>query len=109
MFDIFSDPNYEVCKYDCTPSAGCNVQYTGPPRSGPTSGSCFPALFGGSCTGTPPECAECNLVLDCKKEDVNESNSEESTGAPNEDVCEYKCQDTGGCQVIKMTNSDFHD
>ena len=24
------------------------------------SGSCFPAAFGGACSGTPPECRECN-------------------------------------------------
>ena len=54
-----TDPN---CAYSCQAGGGCSVTYTGPPRSGPTSGSCFSQTFGGSCSGTPPECQDCNQV-----------------------------------------------
>ena len=30
-------------------------------------GACFPPDFGGSCIGTPPDCLNCNLVLDCQE------------------------------------------
>ena len=36
-------------------------------RSGNTKGSCFPASFGGRCSGTPPECQDCNKVKNCEK------------------------------------------
>ena len=62
---VKDDPNKDQCDYECQSTGGCNVRYTGPPRGGPTSGSCFPPLFGGSCSGTPPECIDCNKVLDC--------------------------------------------
>ena len=45
------------------------MQYTGPPRGGATSGSCFPPDFGGSCSGTPPECQECKDAVNCDIED----------------------------------------
>ena len=32
---------------------------------GLTSGSCFPQDFGGSCSGTPSQCSDCNRVLNC--------------------------------------------
>ena len=57
----------ELCRYSCTEGGGCSVQYTGPPRSGPTLGSCFPPSFGGACSGVPPECEECTKQLDCEK------------------------------------------
>ena len=71
----------ELCAYGCKARGGCTVRYTGPPRGGPSigdfistitkivtkitiydynQGSCFPAAFGGSCSGTPPECRDCN-------------------------------------------------
>ena len=52
----------EVCSYLCQGGGGCTVHYTGPPRAGPTSGSCFSQAFGGSCSGTPAECQDCNEV-----------------------------------------------
>jgi len=58
----------EVCAYECKARGGCTVRYTGPPRGGPSIGSCFPAAFGGSCSGTPPECRDCNKVRSCKEE-----------------------------------------
>ena len=57
----------ELCSYSCTSSGGCSVLYKGPPRSGPTSGSCFPPAFGGSCSGTPPECQDCKDAVDCQE------------------------------------------
>ena len=35
-------------------------------RSGNTQGSCFAASFGGRCSGTPPECQDCNRVKNCE-------------------------------------------
>ena len=64
------------------------MRYTGPPRGGPTSGSCFPPLFGGSCSGTPPECLDCNKALDCKETTTELSethNSSEATTTEKED------------------------
>jgi len=58
--------NYEVCKYSCLDSGACEVRYTGRPRSGNTKGSCFPASFGGRCSGTPSECQDCNRVKNCE-------------------------------------------
>ena len=55
----------DVCDYQCKPGGSCIVKYTGPLRSGQTSGSCFPRSFGGSCSGTPRECQECKSVLTC--------------------------------------------
>ena len=51
------------------------MQYSGPPRGGSTVGSCFPPDFGGTCSGTPPECQECKDAVDCyeaiEEEDKN--------------------------------------
>jgi len=57
----------DVCQYTCLDSGACEVLYTGRPRSGNTKGSCFPASFGGRCSGTPPECQDCNKVKNCEK------------------------------------------
>ena len=94
----FLDANYEQCAYDCQTTGGCNVQYTGPPRGGPSAGSCFPPLFGSSCLGTPPECQDCNKVLDCSEatETATEITNDDE---PPQDVCDYQCQESGGCQV----------
>merc|ERR1719225_295324 len=55
--------NDRNCSYKCQSNGGCEVTYIGPPRAGQTSGSCFPQSFGGSCSGTPPECQDCNRAL----------------------------------------------
>merc|ERR1719360_395443 len=47
------------CSYECQSNGGCRVSH------GLTSGSCFPASFGGSCSGTPRECKDCNRALNC--------------------------------------------
>ena len=84
-----SDQN---CDYQCEANGGCRVKYVGtadysfiyisisiylmyltiylsryvgPSRPGQLSGSCFPQSFGGSCSGTPPECRDCIDVLNC--------------------------------------------
>jgi len=57
----------DVCQYTCLDNGACEVLYTGRPRSGNTKGSCFPASFGGRCSGTPPECQDCNKVKNCEK------------------------------------------
>ena len=41
------------------------MKYVGPPRGGNILGSCFPASFGGECSGTPAECLDCNQKLNC--------------------------------------------
>ena len=51
--------------YDCDRNGGCKVKYVGPPRGGNILGSCFPASFGGDCSGTPAECRDCNQRLNC--------------------------------------------
>jgi len=33
-------------------------------------GSCFPDSFGGSCSGTPRECQDCNRAITCQERDV---------------------------------------
>ena len=53
------------CSYKCQSNGGCEVTYIGPSRPGQTSGSCFPQSFGGSCSGTPPECQDCKRALNC--------------------------------------------
>ena len=37
-------------------------------------GSCFSEFFGGGCSGTPPECLDCNKAIECER------NSSLSTG-----------------------------
>ena len=94
-----SDLNSSECSYSCRPSGGCRVQYVGAPRGGPTLGSCFPPDFGGSCTGTPPECLQCNLALDCLQGGQQEEGEGEVSSGTGE-VCDYKCEENGGCQVL---------
>merc|ERR1712179_107853 len=53
------------CRYQCKSNGGCQVTYIGPSRPGQLSGSCFPKSFGGSCSGTPSECQDCNQALNC--------------------------------------------
>jgi hypothetical protein len=60
------------CKYECTNSGGCMAQYIGPSRAGQTSGSCFPDSFGGSCSGTPPECQHCNQIVSCSENGIEQ-------------------------------------
>ena len=100
-----SDLNSSECQYTCRPSGGCRVQYVGPPRGGPTLGSCFPPDFGGSCTGTPPECLHCNLALDCPQggQEEEEEVSPPASGGSGQ-VCDYKCDENGGCQVLYTGN-----
>ena len=101
-----TDPNFDVCSYACTDTGGCNVQFTGPPRGGPTFGSCFPASFGGSCNGIPPECMDCNQVLECSAQNKDGEinvNTDDSDNIGGDDVCDYQCQESGGCQVQFFT------
>ena len=51
----------QPCDYSCESNGGCSVKYVGLHRSGLTSGICF----GGKCSGTPPECKNCNQVVNC--------------------------------------------
>ena len=37
-------------------------------RRGKTQGSCFPDSFGGSCSGTPRECQDCNRAISCRED-----------------------------------------
>merc|ERR1712080_752723 len=53
------------CDYTCERNGGCKVTYVGPPRAGRTHGSCSPRDFGGSCSGTPRECQDCNQAINC--------------------------------------------
>lgn len=55
----------DPCEYSCTSKGGCEVRYVGHPRNGGIKGSCFPADFGGGCSGTPRECRPCNTVKTC--------------------------------------------
>lgn len=61
----------QVCDYKCTKTGGCTVTYVGPPRACPVvaschAGACFPDEYGGSCSGTPPECQDCNQAISCE-------------------------------------------
>merc|ERR1712180_45483 len=47
------------CDYRCTNGGGCEVSFGG------TLGSCFPRDFGGSCSGTPRQCQDCNQAINC--------------------------------------------
>ena len=68
------------CKYECQGNGGCEVTYIGPSRPGQLSGSCFPASFGGSCSGTPRECQDCNRAVSCSS-GGSSSNSRTSGGS----------------------------
>jgi len=58
------DKTTRNCDYKCN-GEGCTVRYIGPNRPGKISGSCFPDSFGGECSGTPPECQDCNKAISC--------------------------------------------
>merc|ERR1711971_349641 len=51
-----SDAN---CRYQCQSNGGCQV------FSSSGSGSCFSQAFGGSCSGTPRGCQDCNKAINC--------------------------------------------
>ena len=49
------------CIYNCKNDGGCSVKIqSDKPISGNTLGSCFSQLFGGSCSGIPEKCDNCN-------------------------------------------------
>ena len=66
----------KVCDYQCKSNGGCTATYVGPSRPGKHSGSCFPDEFGGSCSGTPDECQNCNQVLSCSPDEIQKSASD---------------------------------
>ena len=66
----------QVCDYQCKSNGGCTATYVGPSRPGKHAGSCFPDDFGGSCSGTPNECQNCNQVLSCSPEEIKKSESD---------------------------------
>merc|ERR1712029_1116745 len=47
------------CRYQCKSNGGCQV------FSSSGSGSCFSQAFGGSCSGTPRGCQDCNRAINC--------------------------------------------
>merc|ERR1711971_1420810 len=47
------------CRYQCQSNGGCQV------FSSLGSGSCFSQAFGGSCSGTPRGCQDCNKAINC--------------------------------------------
>ena len=57
----------EPCIYLCTTGGGCQVRYAGPAQDGSTVGNCFSKAFGGSCSGTPRGCRDCNKAVKCEK------------------------------------------
>ena len=66
MYGLITISTGKNCDYSCKSDGGCSVRYVGPPRAGPASGICFsPKYGGGSCSGTPPECRNCNQILNC--------------------------------------------
>ena len=50
------------CTYTCKEDEGCRTEY-----SSGSMGSCFSKFFGGMCFGTPPQCQDCNQVVDCSR------------------------------------------
>merc|ERR1712110_1231875 len=100
------------CKYECQGNGGCEVTYIGPSRPGQLSGSCFPASFGGACTGTPQGCQDCNRAVSCnsggsssgsRPSGGSSSNGRPSggsgSGGSDRNHCKYECQVNGGCKV----------
>jgi len=86
----------KVCDYQCKPNGGCTATYVGPSRPGKHSGSCFPDDFGGSCSGTPNECQNCNQVLSCSPEEIQKSAFDtRHTGDKTTRNCDYKCDPSG--------------
>ena len=88
----------------------CPVKYrlkfvsgSGPPRGGNTFGSCFPSLFGGTCSGTPAECEDCNTVVQCEEEgpDYESYTDSDSDLVPPSDSepCTYLCNPDASCTV----------
>ena len=75
------------------------VDYVGPSRPGKTSGSCFPHSYGGECSGTPPECSNCNNVLTCHEPGQREEERGRPPVEAGGDVCDYSCQPSGSCIV----------
>ena len=63
----------QVCDYQCESSGGCTATYVGRARPGKQKGSCFSDASGGSCSGTPNECHNCNQVLSCSPEEKKKS------------------------------------
>ena len=55
----------EPCRYLCTSGGGCQVRYAGPAQDGSTLGNCFSEAFGGTCSGTPKGCRDCNKLIEC--------------------------------------------
>merc|ERR1719507_1477396 len=47
------------CSYTCLESGGCKSSYGG------AFGSCFSERFGGSCSGIPARCRDCNTQITC--------------------------------------------
>ena len=68
-----SSSHNKVCDYQCQSNGGCTATYVGRSRPGKHQGSCFPDEFGGSCSGTPNECHNCNQVLSCSPEEKQKS------------------------------------
>ena len=68
-----SSSHNQVCDYQCQSNGGCTATYVGRSRPGKHQGSCFPDDFGGSCSGTPNECRNCNQVLSCSPEEKKKS------------------------------------
>merc|ERR1711910_241481 len=92
------------CDYRCEPNGSCTVTYVGPSRPGQLSGSCFPDSFGGSCSGTPPECRDCNKVRTCSEGGTSSGSrpsrpSRPSSSSSGSENCKYSCTSGGGCQV----------
>ena len=112
------------CDYKCNSNGGCTVKYVGPPRAGKVSGSCFPESFGGSCSGTPRECQNCNTVLNCQEggsslgnqgsqwsqgfdnagsgnqgSQWSQGNNNAGSGNQGSQLCNYECKSDGGCSA----------
>ena len=83
-----------------------SLSVSGPPRGGNTFGSCFPSLFGGTCSGTPAECSDCNTVVQCEEEgpDYESYGADYDLGPPlvppsDSEPCTYLCNKDGSCTV----------
>ena len=69
---IFQDAKTEnvghgqKCRYICKSDGGCRVKFESDSAfSGKSAGSCFSDSFGGSCSGTPTKCSDCNQKVNC--------------------------------------------
>ena len=57
---------------------------------GPHLGNCFSSFFGGSCSGTPVGCRDCNSAVTCRRKAIQEN----ATGPGIQEYCDITSSHT---------------